>query len=267
MKTFKGKAIYNPSGKAGEYSYWACNFYVGCSGRCTYCYCKKGTLAKTMGGDTPKLKACFKDQNHAYLVFINELAANLFEIEKHGLFLSFTTDPFLPETEILTRLVIRACMAYQVPVKILTKQTKWIFAVDQLFPGKKLIAFGFTLTGHDELEPGCSPNADRIAGMRKLHNAGFITFASIEPVIDLKSSMQMIVQSVDYCDHYKIGLESGKAYDKEALLNFIEEVNCFVISEGKTIYWKESLLTQAGIKRAELPTSCVDRDYNIFKRF
>jgi hypothetical protein len=26
MKTFNGKAIYNPSGKAGEYSYWACNF-------------------------------------------------------------------------------------------------------------------------------------------------------------------------------------------------------------------------------------------------
>ena len=24
-KNFKGKAIYNPSGKAGEYSYWACN--------------------------------------------------------------------------------------------------------------------------------------------------------------------------------------------------------------------------------------------------
>ncbi len=26
MTPFKGKAIYNPVGKAGEYSRWACNF-------------------------------------------------------------------------------------------------------------------------------------------------------------------------------------------------------------------------------------------------
>jgi len=29
MKTFKGKAIYQPAGKAAEYSQWACNFYTG----------------------------------------------------------------------------------------------------------------------------------------------------------------------------------------------------------------------------------------------
>jgi hypothetical protein len=28
MKRFNGKAIYNPQGKAGEYSNWGCNFYV-----------------------------------------------------------------------------------------------------------------------------------------------------------------------------------------------------------------------------------------------
>ena len=52
MKTFKGKAIYNPSGKAGEYSYWACNFYVGCSNGCEYCYCKKDILAGSSGNRT-----------------------------------------------------------------------------------------------------------------------------------------------------------------------------------------------------------------------
>lgn len=56
MKEFKGKSIYNPSGKAGEYSRWACNFYVGCSNGCEYCYCKKGLLAKAMGRDKPQLK-------------------------------------------------------------------------------------------------------------------------------------------------------------------------------------------------------------------
>lgn len=56
---FNGKAIYNPSGKAGEYSDWACNFYTGCSNNCDYCYCKKGVMSHVWS-DTPKLKKCFR---------------------------------------------------------------------------------------------------------------------------------------------------------------------------------------------------------------
>jgi DNA repair photolyase len=102
-KTFKGKAIYNPSGKAGEYSYWACNFYVGCSGKCTYCYLKKGITSKILGGNEPKLKACFKDEGHALHLFCKEVDKNLSELQKHGLFFTFTSDPFLPETIYLNR--------------------------------------------------------------------------------------------------------------------------------------------------------------------
>ena len=76
MKTFKGKAIYNPSGKAGEYSYWACNFYIGCSNKCEYCYCKKGVLANSIGQDKPQLKKCFRDEAHALELFKKELKAN-----------------------------------------------------------------------------------------------------------------------------------------------------------------------------------------------
>ena len=103
MKTFKGKAIYNPSGKAGEYSQWACNFYVGCSNNCTYCYCKKGILAGAMGQNKPQLKKCFKDETHAIEIFKKEVESNLSELQKHGLFFSFTTDPMLPETIELTK--------------------------------------------------------------------------------------------------------------------------------------------------------------------
>ncbi len=74
---FKGKAIYNPSGKAGEYSYWACNFYVGCSNGCAYCYLKKGRGAKILGGDCPTLKKCFKDESDAIQVFDNSCVHRL----------------------------------------------------------------------------------------------------------------------------------------------------------------------------------------------
>lgn len=38
---YHGKAIYQPSGKAAEYGEWACNFHIGCSNWCDYCYCSK----------------------------------------------------------------------------------------------------------------------------------------------------------------------------------------------------------------------------------
>ena len=57
---FNGKAIYQPAGKAGEYAKWACNFYVGCSNACTYCFNKRWGW-----GEVPKLKKCFESEEHA----------------------------------------------------------------------------------------------------------------------------------------------------------------------------------------------------------
>ena len=272
MKNFKGKAIYCPTGKAAEYSQWACNFYVGCSNRCTYCYCKKGILAGAMGMDKPQLKKCFKDESHALELFEKELKANLTELQKHGLFFSFTTDPMLPETIKLTSRALNFCQIpfeEPIPVKILTKCTHWvdgflnnyerIFGIDH--PDK--IAFGFTLTGHDELEPNASTNTERIEAMKKLHNAGFKTFASLEPIIDLAKSLEMIFLSRSFCDLFKIGLESGKKYSKPELQNFIKVIPSRV--DGTKIYFKDSLLKAAGINRDELPENCVNRDYNLFQ--
>lgn len=291
-KTFKGKAIYNPSGKASEYAKWACNFYVGCSNGCTYCYLKKGRGATILGGNAPKLKSCFKSEEQALEIFEKELKSNLPELQEHGLFFSFTTDPmlctqkechlYIPDkkgfrdvfysdgTIELTWTAVTLCVDNDVPVKILTKNTCW---VDRLlsypYPlrGKKIMAFGFTLTGHDELEPNASTNAERIAAMKKLHDAGFKTFASIEPIIDLDNSIRMFWQTNGFCDLYKIGLMSGEKYDKPELRNFIEAIIC-TNNKGKfyNIYFKDSLLKAAGINREELPSNCVNRDYNIFKK-
>jgi len=55
-----------------------------------------------MGQDKPQLKKCFKNETDAFEIFSKELDKNLGELQKHGLFFSFTTDPLLPETEMLT---------------------------------------------------------------------------------------------------------------------------------------------------------------------
>jgi DNA repair photolyase len=273
---FNGKAIYNPSGKAGEYSYWACNFYVGCSNGCTYCYCKKGILAGVMGQDKPQLKKCFRDEKHAYEIFDNEMFKVIDVLKKHGLFFSYTTDPMLQETINLSMRAISRCIAYEIPVKILTKTTgEWVDDFVELSKKKisinnlgartkKFITFGFTLTGHDELEPGASPHAERIEAMRKLHEAGFKTWASIEPVIDFESSFNMIWKTAMFCNLYKIGLESGGKYTRKDCKKFMDDVVSKLQATGAKIYFKEGLLKRAGISRSELPSNCVGRDYNIF---
>ena len=260
-------AIYKPKGKAAEYSEWACNFYVGCSNGCTYCYCKKGILAGVMGQDKPQLKKCFKDETHALKVFEKELLANLDELRKHGLFFSFTTDPMLKDAIALTVSAIDLCQKYNVPVKILTKCTQWVrfVSVHLDITRKNLMSFVFTLTGHDELVPNASSNKDRIRAMKVLSDAGFKTWASIEPIIDFEDSYEMIYAVKDFCDLYKIGLQSGRKYDEFEPFDFVIDMIQFNAEFCKKIYFKDSLLKAAGINRADLPSNCVDRSYNIFK--
>jgi hypothetical protein len=128
---------------------------------------------------------------------------------------------------------------------------------------KHKLAIGFSLTNHDEMEPYASTNAERIEAMRKLHDAGFKTWASIEPIIDFESSWIMVRDTFEFCDLYKIGLESGKTFPKGALRDFMDAVMSF--SKQPKIYFKDNLLKAAGIRREELPKNCVTRDYNIFK--
>lgn len=147
------------------------------------------------------LEKAFKDEQDAIAVFEKELSKNLQALHDFGLFFSFTTDPLLPETMELTAQGVKTCVENGVNVKVLTKRADFIENFFGLLSGygnfdedlyKKHVAFGFTLTGHDELERGASSNIERIGAMEELHNRGYRIFASIEPIVDFPSSMQMI---------------------------------------------------------------------------
>ena len=263
---FHGKVIYQPKGKAGEYAKWAVNFYVGCSNGCSYCYCKRGVLSHALGGSSPKLKSVFyslagkngalKDcqsmaETCALACFADEFRKNRESIMKDGgLFYSFSTDPCLRQTFDLTYRTAINVTALRIPVTILTKCTWWVDGfirdfsdLDSGYP-KSLFNIGFTLTGHDELEPGAASNAERMEAMRKLHDNGFHVWSSIEPVIDCPNSWGMIRSTIDFCDYYRIGLLSGASrdyYDRHILLNFVEEVRRLGIQYDKKFYFKKSV--------------------------
>jgi len=277
------KAIYMPKGKAGEYAKYACNFYVGCSNNCSYCYCKRGLLGHAMGAPKATLKKCFKDESDALLTFEKELMKNLEEIRKHGLFFTFTSDPMLDNTRKLTIQAVDFAIRNDINCKILTKRADFIDSLPQWWFYKEYrgnIAFGFTLTGHDEMEPDASTNAERINAMRNLHNAGFKTFASIEPIVTLFESEMMIQMTLDCCDLYKIGLMSGKRpYSRDEVTLFCSRVDAMIAKRNSfvtlpsdkpynkpKVYWKDSVLEYIGVKRESLDSMFhVGSDYNIFK--
>lgn len=264
---YDGKILYNPSGKAKEFSYWAANLYVGCECRCKYCFNRKGRFSKVLGADKPTLKKSLGNPEKAFGIFMKEVNENIDQVKEHGIFFNFVSDPGQKDTIQLNIQCILFCMLREVPVKILSKKSWWILEDNwqNLFlEYKHLIAFGWTLTGRDDLEPGADLNVTRILAAKKVHELGFKTFASIEPVIDFPSSAKMIGESRGFIDLYKIGLESGKKYILCEALSFYEDTSSFLQDDAK-IYWKDSFLKLIGIDRCDLPENCVTREFNIWK--
>ena len=263
-----GKAIYKPKigSPSWEYSEFICNFFKGCSCDCSYCMNKRWGW-----GTVPTLKKCFKDKLHALEVFEKELEANLPELQKNGMLFSMSTDPFLSETTDITfKAMYRAAM-FNVKSKILSKKGDFADFIirfstkNSIFELQRYWAFGFTLTNHDEMESGASTNEERIEAMKKLHDAGFKTWCSLEPVIAEADSLDIVKRTRDFCDLYKVGLLSGKKYDKDGLLWLMTGIQHHVSRGiGAKIYFKDSFLKAANINREDLPSCCVGRDYNLF---
>lgn len=272
-KSFKGKALYRPTGKAGEYSAWACNFFTGCSHNCSYCYCKRGVMSHVWSY-TPRLKKCFKDFDHALSVFEKEMTANMDELRDTGIFFSFTTDPMIPgKTLELTICAMELALRNGIPVQILTKRADWWDKDVWVEKAKSFfiehtdkIAIGFTLTGRDDLEPGASPNEERISTMSLCYSFGFHTFASVEPIVNLEASESMMCSALPFCELFKVGLMSGGAKpDKNGLKRMVDEWNRILDQRGKKVYWKQSIVDYLGDDFSFWLDSCVSADYNIFK--
>lgn len=251
----KNKAIYQPTGKAREYAEWACNLYVGCSNNCDYCYCKKGVLSHTMGGPAAKLKSCFRDEQHAFEVFNKELDANIEEIRKSSLFFTFSSDPLIQETRLLNMRCIDYAIRRRVRCQILTKNADFIRDEEHVIACaianrsglhySDYLAFGFTLTGHNELEPGASSNDQRIRAMKCLHDNKFRTFVSLEPVVDPEATLEMFNKAKEHCDLFKVGLMSGVSkdyYDKAKVRRMAETI----AESGKKVYFKKSITNFLG---------------------
>ena len=250
-------AFYQPKGPAGEYAAqgYGLNLYKGCRGGCDYCYREHGIISKSIGGDTPELLKKYKDEADALTRVTNDLVNHKNElVATDGVFATFTSDPGQEATFPLFKQAFDLIIDAGVPVKMLTKFTNWMNTPEGqelLAKGAStsLLAVGFTLTGHDELETGASPNADRVAAMKSIHSMGIKTFASIEPVIDQQTSLDMVKAAAGYCDMFLVGLESGPnrhvLTDDEVSNMSHQMIDVVRSSAVGSIYFKSSILKVA----------------------
>lgn len=285
------KILSKPKGNAEEYGRWSVNSYIGCSHGCKYCYLKAGPSGKYLGQDHPILKKGVVDARHAYYLAMTEIIEHRHEILRDGgLFFSFTSDPCHERERNLNFTIAHDAMRRHIPVTFLTKSevqnTHYIhattFQIMQLpNPKQELVgqyaAFGWTLTGCDDLEPYAPTNSLRVDSMNRLHTAGYKVWASLEPIIDFQASLRMFRYALNAgCSHFKIGLLTNRT--RVAISHYIEkygdqfkgEVNQFIdniqkINKGYNvpIYWKESIRSIADRDLTALPNA-VGKEWSMF---
>ena len=200
----KCSIIYPPRGQAGEYAALAANPYRGCGHACAYCYVPrvlKMDRTEFNRGAVPRanyIQALTKDARKYQAAGITE-----------QVMLSFTTDPYHPGDNTLTRDVIQTLQAHGLGVCTLTKGgTRALRDLDLFRPQRD--AFASTLTTLDDAfsrkwESGAALPGDRIAALQAFHAAGIYTWVSLEPTLNTESSLEIIEATHKFVDLYKIG--------------------------------------------------------------
>jgi len=240
------KVIYEPSGKAQEYSELAANLYQGCSHGCLYCY-------------APKVVHQKKDEFHTNIKPRKDVLKWLDRQAPHykgkEVFLCFTCDPYGPEEmeHCTTRDAIKLLYGHSVGVNILTKGgDRAERDLHILAERPELSRLGATLTFdniQDSLkwEPMAAIPDSRIRMLYRAHNMGIKTWASMEPVIDPEQTLKLIRQTHQFVDSYKVGRwnHDARANDID-WRDFLRRVVDLLEEKGCNYYIKRDLSVYGG---------------------
>lgn len=207
--------LYTPSGRAGEYANkgYALNLYKGCPHGCRYCYVP---CNRFVTGD--KVQAA-REQFHASVTpvpfALERLERDLARLGKldEPIFLSFNSDPYPTHPrgwtfrQSITHRAIELMKASGNNVRILTKGYIPCEDLDLLGRGDEV---GVTLTlhlpqDHEQWEPGASIYSHRLFNLQRAKNKSLSTWASFEPVIDPKQTLDLVKGVSPFADVIKVG--------------------------------------------------------------
>lgn len=211
--------IYAPKGKAGEYSALAANPYIGCGHECLYCYVPLAMHLKRAEFNAGAVKR--PD-------FLRRLQDDAERCKRAGftgqVMLTFSSDPYHLDDTQPTRWALQILRDHGLSFCTLTKGgTRALADIDLFRPDRD--AFACTLTTLDDAfsrkwERKAALPADRIAALKEFHRRGIFTWVSLEPTLNVESSLRIVEATHRFVDLYKVGKanylgEYGKAIDWE----------------------------------------------------
>lgn len=209
----KLKVIYEPRGRAREYSALAVNLYNGCGHGCLYCY-----APDCMFADRKKFHA----EPKIRVGGLEKLKDDCGKLQHLGekVMLSFTSDPYqqIEEELLITRKALEMFREYNIPFQVLTKGGNRAARDFVLYSDKD--AFATTLTFISEVkslhyEPGAALPKDRIETIKKAKQNGIETWVSFEPVLNDEEVLKLLEETHEFVDLYKVGKVSRFKPDKE----------------------------------------------------
>lgn len=257
--------IYEPKGKAREYSPLALNLYMNCSHRCQYCYCASTLKMKKEDFYKPA------EPRRNVLRTVEKEISN--GAAPKQVLLSFIGDVYSETSDDnkLTRNVLELFLKHGVKTAILTKGgTRALKDIDIFKSFNGNIQIGATLTFLDAekskfWEPNAALPADRIEMLKTLKAEGVRTFVSFEPVIETAETLSLIdvCLAEDCVDVFKVGKLNGMKTDSpQEWVSFLDAVVKKLRAAGKQFYIKKDLREAA--PEIELRAEEIDMDkYNL----
>ena len=197
--------IYEPAGRAREYSELACNLYRGCTHGCRYCF--GPAVLRTTREKFYEMAAPRKNIIEQF-----EKDANKLSGDARRILFCFTSDPYQPleRTERLTRQALEVVNKYGLNSQVLTKGSADLILEDLSLMKDAGTHLGVTLCFSDDdtrryWEPNASTVEERLSVLQEAHQAGIYTWVSLEPVIVPEQALEVIQIAAPFVDFWKVG--------------------------------------------------------------
>lgn len=233
--------IYEPAGRAQEFSSLAINLFTGCAHSCRYCFCplifhktldewalNPGARTRIIQQITREAKKLYGEPRPCLLCFMSDPYQSDEAAYLTGEALVILELNKFQNVQVLTKAGFRAERHFQI-----LKDNGWKFGSTIIFRTEELRKLW---------EPGAPSIESRYQAVKNAHAAGVKTWVSVEPVVDPAEALKVMKDLTGHVDQWKVG-KLNHFHEVESKINwakFLQDARA--VLAGQNVYWKKDLL-------------------------